>query len=784
MLISMKLKKAPSNVGMVVSGTATVGGMRAYYGSFTAGGDTAGDAPVISSSSSAGLAIGTYTSIYASVVFGPIDGAAPNFVDSNGAVTINQMISAGGADIVLSGSTTYIVNAPIAIPTGKTVRAATGTSVTVKAQSAYAGQIFTMTFCVGSALKNITIDGNWTQRSAREAQADAGIQISGGSGNTVEHCEFFRMPSYGIWEYNSRAVTFIHNQFTEAYSPIRIDGNSLSAGGSIIHNNFFNTSAFHSIQSLEMINTRDIQIFHNVFEGAGNGVPVTHGFEGTWGNSIYVFNSSNYWIENNTCNKAYWSSCVVGQDSHNVTCTRNEFWNGTHTPSAQQSFWFEQASASGLTVSRNIFHGGVSFGDSGGNYPVMEDNLVTTEGVGLDLNAGCNHAIIQRNIFTRATPGTNNGIFMWEKTAMPVDVKIQNNVFNGFAVGVQANNSGGSGAVFGLTITGNSFSACTTAIQMIPSTNFATCTIQGQNQSISVTAGDISMGLHVNQLIHAGNWEDAYWIEANPWGSAGLTPGSYSSVSGSTYELTTGTTRIIGTSGEVAARLKWKYPVGSAAASEIKAYPSIIKGAKPGYFNTGPTPAGEAIILTDATTATSAPCGMTPGSFFPLAMPVTSLMAQVKYSHIAAPTGEGQLTFDIWLQNSPTQINGFSAPPITYEIMIPLNYWGGYGAYPTRNPSWYNHDATIDGRLWHVYWAPNFNGSWKFIVFEPDSASIAPATVNLQAFINYGTTRSDSSQPSGLWIAPSQYCVSVELGVEPKNGTGDILINNYRVYRP
>ena len=36
--------------------------------------------------------------------------------------------------------------------------------------------------------------------------------------------------------------------------------------------------------------------------------------------------------------------------------------------------------------------------------------------------------------------------------------------------------------------------------------------------------------------------------------------------------------------------------------------------------------------------------------------------------------------------------------------MIPLDYWGNYGAHPgNRNPQWYDHDATINGKLYHVY---------------------------------------------------------------------------------
>ena len=154
---------------------------------------------------------------------------------------------------------------------------------------------------------------------------------------------------------------------------------------------------------------------------------------------------------------------------------------------------------------------------------------------------------------------------------------------------------------------------------------------------------------------------------------------------------------------------------------------------------------------------------------------------------MAPPTGAGHLSYDIWLQSTPTQHNGFGKD-ITHEIMIPLDNWGGYGAYGNRNPNWYDHDVTIDGMLFHVYVAkdpdggfrPNFGGGWKFVVFQPDRA-IPPGTLDLAKIINYVTTRSDAF--GNRWANGSEYAVSVELGVEPVDGTGDIQVQNYRVWR-
>jgi hypothetical protein len=51
------------------------------------------------------------------------------------------------------------------------------------------------------------------------------------------------------------------------------------------------------------------------------------------------------------------------------------------------------------------------------------------------------------------------------------------------------------------------------------------------------------------------------------------------------------------------------------------------------------------------------------------------------------PSGLGHLSFDIWLTDRSAQTSGFGVPPITHEIMIPLDYWGNYGAHPNgREP--------------------------------------------------------------------------------------------------
>ena len=75
---------------------------------------------------------------------------------------------------------------------------------------------------------------------------------------------------------------------------------------------------------------------------------------------------------------------------------------------------------------------------------------------------------------------------------------------------------------------------------------------------------------------------------------------------------------------------------------------------------------------------------------------------------------------------------------------------------------------------------PSFMNGWKFIVFEPDQP-IQPGTLDLAKFINYVATQRDAlGQP---WANGNEYCVSVELGVEPVEGTGDITMDKFRVWK-
>lgn len=282
-----------------------------------------------------------------------------------------------------------------------------------------------------------------------------------------------------------------------------------------------------------------------------------------------------------------------------------------------------------------------------------------------------------------------------------------------------------------------------------------------------------------------------YWFEDGVWGAAGLTRGRYAGLSGGAYEQAIGVAPTVGPLGQVAGRVKWSWPTGSA---EVKSYPSFVVGKKPGLANTWTGPGGAPIYLVDGSQSQVYPSGPTPNTYFPLQLPVPSLKASHAFAHSSAPTGMGHLSYDIWLQNTPTQMHGFdSAGEITHEIMIPITYWGNYGRSDRRadgtfgpnqgrNPGWYDSDVSIDGRLYHIYRPHNpdgsfapFGGGWHFIVFEPDQPLSPEQAQELNLVSFFDVLRSKG------W-ATNQWVSSVELGVETVEGLGDVTIHNFRVW--
>ncbi len=292
-----------------------------------------------------------------------------------------------------------------------------------------------------------------------------------------------------------------------------------------------------------------------------------------------------------------------------------------------------------------------------------------------------------------------------------------------------------------------------------------------------VSPSSITVQDNGNNFLQVGLGAGTSWIDDGIWGAGNLKPGTFTGINGTTYEQANGASSVLGPSGEIAWRMTWKWPIGT---TEVKAYPSAVTGAKPGNASTWTTPGGNNIKLPDGSISDVYPSGATPNTFFPLQLPLAPLYSSFSYTQNVTPTGRGHLSYDLWLQNNPTQCHGWDAcREITHEIMIPLTYWGNYGSYHgDRNPEWYYKDAIIGGRLWHVYHvAPSVGPwTWDFTAFEPDGPTvIPPSTLDLSQFTSYMSAQG--------WVKGPTWMVSTELGIEPEVGTGDMTVSNYRVWR-
>jgi hypothetical protein len=340
-----------------------------------------------------------------------------------------------------------------------------------------------------------------------------------------------------------------------------------------------------------------------------------------------------------------------------------------------------------------------------------------------------------------------------------------------------------------------------------------------------------NMARHPGDMLEVGK----FWIYDNRWGSRGLSEG------GASHQYTQEVERALtpSSSGAIAFRIKWKWPEfdqsgakvnDNPAYGEVKGYPCAIYGPPPGLQGPDQYPGWVvAVRAADGVTVPNPPAGAptdvvrewqpkggsvirrvpsscAPGHHLPkrLGMPDGSIVADLKWKKTTA-TGRGHLSFDIWLQETPDQVHGFPNTSITHEIMIPVGNWGTYGRHPNgRNPGWYSHDTTIDGVVYHVYFAGEgysfMNGTlsgkyaneekggqrtgWKFIIFQHDGDDHpkgADGNIHLdfsKFFAHMQTRKAKDGKP---FVRGTEYCTNVQLGVEMVYGNGDLTIYDFNV---
>lgn len=236
-----------------------------------------------------------------------------------------------------------------------------------------------------------------------------------------------------------------------------------------------------------------------------------------------------------------------------------------------------------------------------------------------------------------------------------------------------------------------------------------------------LTPSTVTMNCTDQALVTSG----AYRAENNTWGKGTLSGWSQCIGHG------------IGTGGTLVGRWTWNW---LKSGRNVKAYPEVIFGQKPGNQSTSSA----------------------------LPKKISSIgVATVSYDVSSAHTGRGNVAFDIWLTNTQSP-STFAVPPITHEIMIWLEDYGGMQPGGT-----FIEQVTIEGSLYDVFVGENFGRGWRYIAFRRVPSQLGAGSLNLVAFLSY-------IRAKNLAIG-DEYLASVEFGNEVIRGTGETLLNAYAV---
>jgi hypothetical protein len=217
----------------------------------------------------------------------------------------------------------------------------------------------------------------------------------------------------------------------------------------------------------------------------------------------------------------------------------------------------------------------------------------------------------------------------------------------------------------------------------------------------------------------------AYRVENNTWGKGNQTGWSQCVGIGA------------GNQDAIVARWTWNWPPHPGG---VKAYPELIFGKKPSKSSTTPWLPRRLDALDELT---------------------------ISYDYFSAHSGKGNTGFDIWLTNSAT-FTRFDVPPITHEIMVWLESYGGMtpgGALLERR--------VIEGVTYDIYVGDHAGKGWRYIAFKRIDPAQGAATLNLKALLAYAQTRS--------LISGTEYVASIEFGNEIIEGTGHTLVKSYHI---
>jgi len=235
------------------------------------------------------------------------------------------------------------------------------------------------------------------------------------------------------------------------------------------------------------------------------------------------------------------------------------------------------------------------------------------------------------------------------------------------------------------------------------------------------STSSIPMNCEEWALVNRGNFQ----AQNNTWGKGSIT--NWSQCVGIEMKE----------DGTLDGRWTWDWP---GLGSNVKAYPEIVFGQKPGSATTAPQLPRKINELGELT---------------------------VSYDVTSTHTGGGNLAFDIWLTDTDNPSN-WGVPPITHEIMIWLEAYGGMvpgGSFFER--------VSIDGSDYYVFVGNNWGDGWRYLAFNQITPQLGQGSLNISNFTSYLVEKK--------LVTGEEYLASLEFGNEVTNGTGVTILNNYTI---
>jgi hypothetical protein len=240
----------------------------------------------------------------------------------------------------------------------------------------------------------------------------------------------------------------------------------------------------------------------------------------------------------------------------------------------------------------------------------------------------------------------------------------------------------------------------------------------------SVPASISAITMHCDDQASIDN--GVYRAENNTWGKGTLSGWSQCIGLGNNPD------------GTLMGRWTWDW---LSSGNNVKAYPEVIFGQKPGSTTTSPD----------------------------LPRKITSVdKLTVTYDVTSTYTGSGNIAFDIWLTDTQNPYE-WGVPPITHEIMIWLDR---YGSMPPGG-SWIER-VELDGAVYSVYTAENWGDGWRYIAFVRADSGLGAGTLHVGSFTTYLQTRS--------LVSGEEYLASIEFGNEVATGAGETILYNYSIF--